>query len=279
MEKPTDVKGEVLESRSEGGIVRLTLSAPWRGNAVDNGMLRSLAAKLQSLQSEVKGRAPTRPRVLLLAGAGERHFCTGYHLRDLLAQVEGPQMALIQADLHPLEQAMRALADLEIPSIAMIQGHAYGAGCELAMTCDLRLASERARFCMPPTRLGVLYSATGLRRLLNLVGPARAKELIFTATAIDAPQALRIGLCEHVYGDSELEREAFRMAETVAANAPLAVSGSKKILEMLARASRLTESEYDQIQEMRRECFNSQDFRAAVRAFNEGSTAPPFRGE
>ncbi|MBL4848786.1 MAG: enoyl-CoA hydratase/isomerase family protein [Planctomycetes bacterium] len=243
----------------EGAIANLIIDAPARGNSLDRELLQQLTAHLELL-----GDPASRPddvRVVVLSGAGTRAFSTGYHLPSLLAELEvGPSVSDFAS--HPLEQALRALEELSLPTIAVIQGNAYGAGCELALACDLRLASDRAKLCMPPAKLGVLYSATGMRRLLELTGPAFTRELLFTATVVDAARALSIGLLNRVVAHPDLEAATATLCAEIAGNASLSIQHTKTILRRYLAPAALGEQELSEIARLRQECFDSPEFAA-----------------
>ena len=145
----------ITVSAADGGAT-VTLTATDRGNSLDAAMLSRRA----DVRTELAGDLDLR--VVLLCGAGPRSFSTGYHVPSLLAELAEGQ-SVSDFENHPLERALRALEAVPVPTVAVVGGNAYGAGCELALTCDLRVAAEEARLCMPPAKLGVLYSATGIR--------------------------------------------------------------------------------------------------------------------
>ena len=196
---------------------------------------------------------------MALRGAGTRAFSTGYHLPALVEELAaGPSVSDFEA--HPLERALRALEGLALPTVAILQGNAYGAGCELALACDLRIGSDQAKLCMPPAKLGVLYSATGMRRLLELVGASLTKELLFTAEVIPAQRALAIGLLNRVVPAAELEACARALCEQIAANAPLSIQHTKTILSRFLAPPALDEAALHEIARLRDECFASEEF-------------------
>ena len=249
----------VLSDAAEG-VLTLTLSAPWRSNALDPAMLTALAEALEALP------APTR--VVVLRGEGQRSFSTGYFLPALLAELEqGPSVTDYRS--HPLERALRAIEACPVPTVAVIQGHAYGAGCELALACDLRLGSETARLCLPPTRLGILYSATGLRRLLLLVGPSIAKELLYTAAVVDAERARALTLLNRVVPAEALEAATAELVGQIAANDALSIRYTKRIFEEVLSPVALSEAELDEVATWRTECFQRPELEARVRAILE----------
>lgn len=241
-----------------GPIATLVIDAPERGNSLDAELLSQLEAHLSALGSETES---SQVRVVVLRGAGPRGFSTGYHLPSLLAELEvGPSVSDFRD--HPLERALRALEELPLPSVAVIQGNAYGAGCELALACDLRIASERAKLCMPPAKLGVLYSATGMRRLLELVGPAITRELLFTACVVESERASGLGLLNRVVPHDQLEAEVATVCEQIAANSALSIRHTKTILRRFLGAPELAAEDLSEIARLRQECFDSEDFAA-----------------
>ena len=133
------------------------------------------------------------------------------------------------------ERAMEAVEAVPCPTVAFVNGAAFGAGCELAVTCDLRIASQGAKLGMPPAKLGVVYAAAGVRRFLALVGPAHTREMFFTGRPVDAAKALAIGLVDRVASPADAEAAALALADEIAGNAPLAVQGMKRILRLLGR--------------------------------------------
>ncbi|MGE0710095.1 MAG: enoyl-CoA hydratase/isomerase family protein [Planctomycetota bacterium] len=263
----------VAEVRAErdGAALRLILDAQERGNSLDAAMLARLA--------ELLGEAAADPevRVVVLEGAGTRSFSTGYHVPSLLAELErGPSVSDFED--HPLERALRALEALPQPSVAVVRGNAYGAGCELALATDLRLAARDARFCMPPARLGVLYSATGTRRLLELVGPALTRELLFTACVVDAERALAIGLVNRLAAPEALDGAARGLIGEIEANAPLSLRHHKTILSRFLAAAPLDQQTLTEVAQLREECFRSPEFaRRAARLAGRGG--PPREPE
>jgi enoyl-CoA hydratase/carnithine racemase len=242
-----------VHARRSGAVLHLVLDAPKRGNSLDQEMLSALEAHLLEAGSD-----PTL-RVVLLEGEG-KSFSTGYHIPSLLDELEqGPSVS--DFNDHPLERALRALSLAEVPTVAVVGGNAYGAGCELALACDMRVASPEARFCMPPARLGVLYSVTGMRRVLELLGPALTKELLFTACVVDAQRALSLGLINRLATSrTELRSTAQILADEIAANAPLSIRHHKSILRSFLAPPPFSEEVLVEVARLREECFRSPEF-------------------
>ncbi|MBI3726413.1 enoyl-CoA hydratase/isomerase family protein [bacterium] len=263
----------LLEERERVSV--LVLDAEAKGNAVDRALLSALEARLREIEKRVLASDPAAPRALILRGAGERAFSTGYDIEELVRELSSGA-SVVDESSHPLERALRALDECPVPTIALVLGNAFGAGCEIACACDLRVASDDARFCMPPAKLGALYSASGTRRLLELVGLAATREMFFTGEPIAASRALALGLANRVLPRTDALAEASRMAEAIAKNAPLTVRNTKAVLRRL-RPGPLDPATAAFVSQLREQCFRSRDFQEATRAFLE-KRKPDFEG-
>jgi enoyl-CoA hydratase/carnithine racemase len=171
---------------------------------------------------------------------------------------------------HPFTEALDALDECEVPVVAALSGHAIGGGLEVALACDLRIAADGIRLGMPPAKLGLVYSHTGLRRFLDVVGEARTRELFLLGRNIDAQRAEAWGLVNHVVPERDLQAEALAWAGELAAGAPLSVRGNKRVIRELLRAEGALDPAVEQeLIALRRACFASEDFAEGVRAFAE----------
>jgi enoyl-CoA hydratase/carnithine racemase len=250
--------GELLLDRPADGVLRLTISNPAKRNALDQAILDAIAAVLSDVESA---------RVVLLTGAGGM-FSSGYDIGDIPEDVFAQEAEALVA--HPFTAAIDALDACEIPTVAALPGHTIGGGLELALACDLRVAVDGILLGMPPAKLGLVYSHTGLRRFLNAIGAPRTRELFLTAHNIDARTALTWGLVNEVVGVSDLESVALDLAQDLAANAPLSVRGNKRVIrELLAAEGHLDPDVERELIELRAASFQSEDMREGVRAFGE----------
>ncbi len=202
-----------------GAVAVLTVNRPKVLNALCSQVLVELGEALSAIDTD-------KIRALIVTGAGERSFVAGADISEMstLTKEEGEAFGKKGNDVF------RKLETLPIPTIAAVNGFALGGGCELAMSCDIRICSENALFGQPEVGLGITPGFGGTQRLARLIGPGMAKELIFSARNIKAPEALRIGLVNAVYPAEELMDAAKKLAARIAANAPIAVRAAKKAI-------------------------------------------------
>jgi len=249
-------------------VARLRLSRPEARNALDHDVLDAIAEAMPSLDRGIELRC------VLITGAGKA-FSAGYDIAAIPAEsFERDAEALIA---HPFHAALEAVAGHPWPVVAAINGHALGGGLELTLACDLRICAEGAKLGMPPAKLGLIYGHTGLQRFIDAIGVPRTKELFLTGRNLSAERAERIGLVHEVVGDSELETASIELAAKIAANAPLSMKGNKHAIDALNSYPRLTQAEEQELIELRRSCFGSEDFREGIRAFAE-KRAPRWKG-
>jgi enoyl-CoA hydratase/carnithine racemase len=250
------VAGRVDADEPAEGVLRLAIANPARRGALDHPILDALADAVRD--------APARGARAILVTGHEGHFSSGYDIGDIPDDVFAEQAEKLVA--HPFTAALDALEACDLPTVAALPGHAIGGGLELALCCDLRVAAPGARLGMPPAKLGLVYSHTGLRRFLDVVGEPRTRELFLLGATVDAGRAERWGLVNEVAEDAGAR--GLELASALAANAPLSVRGTKQVLRMLLRA-RLTEEEEARAIALREASFASEDMREGVRAFTE----------
>jgi enoyl-CoA hydratase len=207
-----------LEIRDHTAII--TINEPERLNSLNSFLLKALLERIEDATSTAAVRA------IVLTGAGERAFVAGADIKEMVAlDAEGGKA------FGELGHAVTgALAEAPQPVIAAVNGFALGGGCELALACDIRLASENAVFAQPEVSLGIPPGWGGSQRLPRIVGPGLASELIFTGRRVKADEALRIGLVNAVYPLDQLMSKALEMASSIAANSPRCVQDSKRLV-------------------------------------------------
>jgi enoyl-CoA hydratase/carnithine racemase len=261
--------GKLLLDRPAEAVARLTLNNPEKRNPLDHEVLDAIAAALPELAEGIETRC------VLITGTG-RAFSAGYDIGAIPDQsFEQDAEALVA---HPFDDAMEAISAHPYPIVAAINGHCLGGGLELAIRCDLRVCAAGAKLGMPPAKLGLIYSHTGLERFIDVIGVAYTRELFLTGRNVDAERAERIGLVNWTVAEHEVESAALALAAEVAAGAPLSITGNKLAIETLARFQRLTPEQEEQLIELRRSCFASEDFREGIRAFAE-KRKPQWRGK
>jgi len=254
----------VLDEPGEG-VARLRIANPGRRGALDHEILDALAETLGRIEA----------RCLILTGTGPV-FSAGYDLGGL-ADDDFPEEAE-RLVAHPFQAAIEALDAFPFPVIAQLNGHAIGGGLELAVSCDIRLAARGIKLGMPPAKLGLVYSHTGLRKFLDLCGPGNTAELFYVGRNVDASRAESMGLVNHVVEPGELEQRVTLMAAVIAANAPLSLSGNKQVIRALrTHTAELPDHVERELLELREACFRSEDFREGVKAFAE-KRLPLWRG-
>lgn len=223
---------DVVRLDIENAIATITLNRPEAMNAFSPDVWAGLQQAAQSIKENLE------VRVVIITGAGDRAFSAGLDLKAVAAGGSGPaDSAKYRAGFESLHNLKSILvyADLAVPVIAAINGYCLGVGMELTLCCDIRLACDTALFALPEVQLGVMPDVGSTQRLPRIVGLSKAKELIFTGRRINAAEALRIGLVDHVYPKDELMLEARKLAEEIAAQNPAIVQGAK-------RATNLTQS-------------------------------------
>ncbi|MDH3580945.1 MAG: enoyl-CoA hydratase, partial [Hyphomicrobiales bacterium] len=222
----TKPSGRIALER-DGALCWITFDNPARMNALNTAMWRALP----EIVSEAE--ADETVRVVLLRGAGDRAFSAGADISEFATARTGDTAKTYDELNHA---AFNAVMDCAKPTIAAVNGHCMGGGTELALCCDLRLASEGSSFAIPAAKLGIGYNARWIRPLLSALTPTRAKELLFTGRSFSHDEALAMGLINRVCAPDVLESEARALAEEIAANAPMAVLAAKRGIDELTRA-------------------------------------------
>jgi enoyl-CoA hydratase/carnithine racemase len=249
--------GRLLTDTPAEGVLRLTISNPDKRNALDHAILDGIAHAVREADA----------RCIVLTGE-HGMFSSGYDIGDIPDDVFAEHAEKLVA--HPFTSALDALDATDLPTIAALPGHTIGGGLELALACDLRIAADGIKLGMPPAKLGLVYSHTGLRRFIDIVGVARTRELFLLGRNIEARRALDWGLVNEVVIGSDLQEAARGWATELVANAPLSVQGNKRIIRELLRAEGELDPDVErELIELREACFASEDMKEGVRAFAE----------
>lgn len=247
---------------------QLVLTRPPR-NVLNLAMLRELIAALDHLVDE---GGP-----LLLFKATGRHFSTGYDIGDIPAEIFAPDPEVRAA--HPFEQLMDRLTSYPAPIVAAVQGDAYGGAVELLACADLRVAADDVRLGVPPVRLGLIYSHTGLRRMLRGFGSTLAREMLLTGEPITAGRAREAGFFNRVVARELLDDAAADMLAAMARGGPEALRGTRRILNLLEESEALAPDELAEIADLRHRSRSSEEFAQARAAFLARRPSPFDRPE
>jgi enoyl-CoA hydratase/carnithine racemase len=257
------------------GIVRLTISNPAKRNALDHPILDAITATLTELAG-VDDESKSRARCMVITGANGM-FSAGYDIGEIPDEEFEERAERLVA--HPFTEAIDALQAFPYPTLAVLPGHTIGGGLELALACDLRVAQDTIKLGMPPAKLGLVYSHTGLRRFIDAIGAPRTRELFLLGSYIDARTAHGWGLVNRLAPAEELETVALDVAGELAGNAPLSQLGNKRVIaELLGAEGELLAEVEEELIELRRASFASQDMREGMKAFAE-KRPPRWRGE
>jgi len=259
---------ERVIARIDGFIGWMIFNNPERNNALSFDMWQAMDAILDHYDSNPD------VRVLVVCGAGDKAFSSGADISEFDRVRSTPQQ--IEHYNHTAGSASKKLVTISKPTIAMIRGWCMGGGLAVALACDLRISSVKARFGIPAAKLGLGYSWPGVKMILDLVGPARAKEILFTGRHFTASEAQNMGLINRSVPDNELENDTRACCDMIGGNAPLTIQAAKGIIaELINPAGKI---DYTHCEELVARCSGSEDYIEGRRAFLE-KRKPVFRGK
>lgn len=251
----------------KGSIGTIILNNDEKRNSLNQELMSEMIQVLEDFEKQ-------NIRVIIIRSqAGSKVWSAGLSINELPEPGTDPLPYN-----HPLEEILRKIENSSAPVIAMIEGSAWGGGCDLAFTCDILIGSPKCSFAITPAKIGVPYNASGLSHFLNIVELNIAKEMFFTAKPIKAQRAYNLGIINHLIETEELESFTYNMAEEIAQNSPLAISIIKKQLNLLGEAHAINPQHFEEIANLRAEAYSSSDFLEGRNAFLEKRKAV-FKGK
>lgn len=252
----------------KGAVCSIVFNRPEKRNLLTPEMLLGLEDALGRLANK------DRTRCVVIRGAGDKAFSSGYDI----SSIGKDDMIKNHSGENPLPRAVKSIKNFPYPVIAMLNGHAFGAGLEIAATCDIRTAVKGCLLGMPPAKLGVIYSYRGVRTFLNLIGPGYTKELFLTGRPVDSERAESMGLVNFTLPASELEKFTYEMAGEITENAPLSLKGLKEMVNVWQRNQTIGKEDEALLMKLTLSVQESEDYKEGQRSFAE-KRKPVFRGK
>jgi enoyl-CoA hydratase/carnithine racemase len=252
----------------DGSTLHIRFNNPERHNALSVDMWEAVPVLLALAEQD------ERVRLVVFSGAGEKAFVSGADISQF-EDMRAAREAVARYELMA-EQALMGIYNCSLPTLACIRGYCIGGGVNVAMSCDIRIASSDAVFSIPAARLGLGYRYSAMKNLVDLVGPGVAKDLFFTARRISAVEAKEVGLISRVCAPDQLPALLAEYTQALAANAPLTVRAGKAIVAEILKPS--PEVDFDKCKQLIQGCFQSEDYAEGRKAFME-KRKPVFRGK
>jgi enoyl-CoA hydratase/carnithine racemase len=257
-----------LRVEKRGAVGWIVFDQPAKRNAINGAMWRGIAPAIARFEEDPEVRC------VAFRGAGTEAFASGADISEF-EEIRAQKASVAEYD-DLLDQVLHAIQDSRKPSVAMIFGFCMGGGLEVALACDLRYCGRSAQFGIPAAKLGLAYNVEGHRRLIETVGHARAREIMFLGRRYNAEEGLAMGLVNQVFHDGELESEVARIIGQLCENAPLSIANSKTIIEEYVKSSGAPD--HERMARAIERCAKSDDYLEGRRAFME-KRKPRFRGE
>lgn len=263
---------EPLLIERQNNVVTLKLNRPEKKNSLSLELVDILLKTLEDLAADDNVRA------VIIRGCGDNAFCSGFDIRSLPTELNGHVNKDKLKTLNPVEALFNSVINFPYPVIALINGVAFGAGCELAICCDIRIGVKDARMGMPPAKLGIVYPWKGLQRFIQTIGLKSTREMFFTGRTYHGARLNELGLVDYLISADEIESFTVQMAEEISANAPLALRGTKSVINLLLRSNLLDESSAAEAETITEAAFFSEDLKEGRLAFLE-KRRPVFKGK
>lgn len=265
------MENDILLEKVEGHVGTLILNRPERRNALSQDLLLKIHLKLKEWAETDDVRA------VVITGSGDKAFSSGYDIMAIPTEVTEEMKAVLK-EHNPLELALNSVKNYPYPTIAMLNGYAFGAGFNMAVCCDIRIAKDTVKMGMPPAKLGLIYHPEGIKQFVEALGMARTREVFFTARTYSPEEVKRMGLVDHMVPAGELLEKTYGYANEIAQNAPLSLKGTKTIIRMLSDAVTYSDAQMQEAERIITEGFNSDDLKEGQTAFIE-KRKPVFQGK
>jgi enoyl-CoA hydratase/carnithine racemase len=261
---------KVLLQEIHGKTGVLKLNRPEKGNSLSPELLAELHLTLK------RWAADDAVRAMVITGNSEKAFSSGYDILSIPTQLSAEALEFLK-NSNPLELALTGIKEFPYPVIAMINGYCFGAGLNLAMCCDIRIGADHIKAGMPPVRLGLVYHPDGLSQFIEVIGMAKTREVFLTGRTYSGQEVKEMGLVDHLVPLDKLSETVCQMADEISRNAPLALKGTKKILNRICRYAGIGREFREEAEFLIAEAFNSQDLKEGQAAFIE-KRDPVFTG-
>ena len=242
----------------QGEIASIILNRPEKRNALTYEMWKEIPALIEDVEED------RSIKVLIIRGTDETAFAAGADISEFRTRRGDSKGAKIYNDAT--HKAERAIATMKKPSIAMVQSYCIGGGCEIALACDFRFSDTNGKFGITPAKLGLVYSLTATKQLVDLVGPSQAKYILLSGEIIHVDDALRIGLVDKIFQPEEIAEKTYQFAEGLCQKAQFTVRSMKHIISLIQQGQ-VEESE--ETEYLRNSSFDTEDYKEGVRAFLE----------
>ena len=261
---------EQLLVEKKGHVLTVVLNRPEKRNALTPDMLILLHETLKQASEDDEIRA------VVIRGQGDKAFSSGYDVTAIPTRVS-PELKALLDKKSPFELALDSIINFPYPVIAMLNGYAFGGACDLAVSCDLRIAADDIQMGMVPARLGMVYFPDGIQRFIRTIGWPNTKEMFFTARRYKADKLKEMGLVNTLVPRQDLQTFTYGLAEEIAQNAPLSLKGIKRIMNLIASSESLDAPALEEARQLIEKGLSSQDLKEGQTAFLE-KRKPNFKG-
>lgn len=262
---------DILQIEKKDHYAVLSFNRPEKRNALSFDLLIKIFQTLEDFSKSDEIRA------VIFRGAGDESFSSGFDISAIPTKASEEVMKAMKSQ-NPLDLALNTIKNFRYPTIAMLNGYAYGAGFNLSICCDIRIAADNVRASMPPAKLGVVYHDGGIQQFIEAVGLGMTREIFLTARTYKGQELIERGIVDWMVPKADLETFAYDYAEEITRNAPLALKGMKKIINMFGSNIALVENQKREAEALVKESFQSDDLKEGQMAFLE-KRKPIFTGK